>query len=1587
MKQPRNLIATRFIFQPLMLAALMLACQGMAYNNEVIVDPGTRLSNVGLLVEWATTGDLESWTGSNVTGLAATNGCLAGTDATTGADAYVNRTVMATGPDLDLGFNDYLQIRLKLPASYSNDVRIEFGTTVKTGFATDRRFTIPSTSLVKDGAFHTYRVDLGLEVWWRDTLRDLRVTPLLSSTGDFEIAYIEIGDVAGTAPALNLNTNFKSPLTASNTSRLQGKHVCVWWDTNNTSFTSTHARRAVRMCEETYQVLCNKLGYLSPVYEFDNTNSTPYKVNFITWYDGFWAGGYNNRPHLNVGVSGLADEGWGNPAPHEFAHCVQMAQPGRLVGGHWESHANYLRAERNLHFYAFVNGVGLDNLTGNSNYRPDHKRHIYADQRYYLSLDDYGTGFGLPPNYAAVMWRDGARDKTIIEKLAASLPANVSARDVAAECMKRWPLLDFVEKTRIRSQHWGSTTAKAEHFWRQGSTLYPQQDKANWWRVPFERAPDKWSYMCHELTASVGTQVTVEVRPLDVTGTIEDLRWCLAAVTSSDDVRYTPVMAPGTTNMTLVTGETKLFLIVTATPGSTPLNLESFYNTKPTDKNGDRLRYPYEVRLVNTTPDTQRLALSNPSGYTLHPNGGGVVGPSATVASTAYVGPNAKVLDSARVLNTARIEDYAIVQDSALVQGTAVVSGRARVHDTAVVQNAARVRDRAEVRGNSRVEDRALVMGYACVENTVVQDDAIVRGCAFPFGGTLGDTAIADHDYSMAYTLTNGVHFGHIPWDDWFFDNYAGTLCKPRGLFASYRTEETSGQAWWDEYGAQHALLRGSPTRSNDTFFNSSPVLVLDGTDDYVAFDRSVADMVRFSFTGWFKPSRAIGTEEPLLFLGANTNKALTLSRLTTGKARLSIANGTTTCLLNSTNTLAQNSWSHLGITLDGSTAKLYVNGKLEASASTSLTPLSILATNDVLSLQANYAGRDWAGALFKGSLEDLRFFSVALTAAEMREAYHLKGTLQGLYSPSAPKDFNGTSSMAQSGIRNGRTRTLVAWVKPHTSSDVSNYEAVFDSDDERNAPQGSGMGLDNGKWIVRLDGLGNWNTGISAPLNQWQHIALTFNGTSASFFVNGALAASKTYTGPTYDSEAAGKCYRIGYSQTTTDTASRQYFDGLILNAQVHDKALTASQLVFDMDRDGVNDNVEADFGTDPIDPASTPPQYAIAGDVTDLSEHPITNATLSIATSTNFEQQSTFTVKSDIAGHYSRLVTPGTWYVKAAATGFTPSTNHIVVITASAATNTHFQLEVPNLPAPSGLLATNVTYTQVQLLWADEATAELGYRIERRLTDSISWISLTNMQANATQFVDTTMTEGRMYDYRITPYNATGFGASSFITVEIPSISMFLLPFVETFEPESEIMANVADLLHGQHGWSCDPTNAAIVQTEILYQGDQAGAITNGTLSHYFIAPGTSRVWVDFVMQAQRAVDSDLFPPAEGSSTAFYFSHEGKIVAQHGSAWITQNSFSFSNNEWVRLTMKVDYTTRKWSLYAMPANGGRTSSSCVAVNLDFVTGSTNTSPTEFRLTLNHENQTCFDNFLVTDEALSGIPKHIPRGTLLLIQ
>lgn len=81
----------------------------------------------------------------------------------------------------------------------------------------------------------------------------------------------------------------------------------------------------------------------------------------------------------------------------------------------------------------------------------------------------------------------------------------------------------------------------------------------------------------------------------------------------------------------------------------------------------------------------------------------------------------------------------------------------------------------------------------------------------------------------------------------------------------------------------------------------------------------------------------------------------------------------------------------------------------------------------------------------------------------------------------------------------------------------------------------------------------------------------------------------------------------------------------------------------------------------------------------------------------------------------------------------------------------------------APTGLTAAAISATRVDLAWTDNATDELGFRIERSPAGAGTWAQIGTAAADATSFSDTTASASTAYDYRVFAYNAGGGGAAS--------------------------------------------------------------------------------------------------------------------------------------------------------------------------------------------------------------------------------
>ena len=91
----------------------------------VAVDPAGTFTG-SWTQEWNTAGSLDGWTLTQATATVA-NGILQGT--ATGTDSRVILSNFASGPDLDLGYSDFLELRIQVPASYAGAIQIFYGTT------------------------------------------------------------------------------------------------------------------------------------------------------------------------------------------------------------------------------------------------------------------------------------------------------------------------------------------------------------------------------------------------------------------------------------------------------------------------------------------------------------------------------------------------------------------------------------------------------------------------------------------------------------------------------------------------------------------------------------------------------------------------------------------------------------------------------------------------------------------------------------------------------------------------------------------------------------------------------------------------------------------------------------------------------------------------------------------------------------------------------------------------------------------------------------------------------------------------------------------------------------------------------------------------------------------------------------------------------------------------------------------------------------------------------------------------------------------------------------------------------------------
>ncbi|MES2924635.1 MAG: DUF6055 domain-containing protein [Verrucomicrobiota bacterium] len=972
--------------------------RGSANPDPPVTVDQARPMTGGFAKEWNIAGNPEGCTLSQATGTVS-GGILRGTP--TGTDPAVVLSDFPSGPDLDLGWNDFLELRIAVPRSYAGPIQISYGTTLTSGFAASRVFTIPASVIPRDGKFHTYRLDLGLEVFWRGMLRDLRIDPVDGASGTaFAIDYFRIGDEPEPV-VYKMRETVQCPAPDGKTPpgaefgagqkvlSLESKRFRILWNAGvekHGGWNANIPRGTLRNLEEVWQVFVKKLGYTPPNQVIGNPAATPkYKLNVLTYYGGYWAGVDEGFAHMNVTPDGLRVDPPSGVLPHEGMHCFQFHTTSGHVPSEWfEFHANYARELYTEHYRALFPGASdiNPNYVRCAHQTIEDGRHYYLSWPMLMYLDENPDALpDLGPGTVANIWRQTKESEFSLMALERLTPTT-SLKDIAGYFARRGATYDYKNQATIKAVLVGFDPPldnAATSRW-QISELVQRPDDPSWWRVPFEMAPMQGGYAIHELVpggSGAGRVVSVNLRGLPDAARGADWRASFIVVADNGTERYSSLWGSGKNSVTLSAAENKLYVSVAGAPavfhyGGTD-DVKFPYRSHPA-----KTRFPYELQVTGATP--KQRDHGSPSGLTQHPNGGGYR--SVNVPASVYIGPNARVLGGT-VSGNARIEDYALVSGGT-VSGNAIVSGHAWVRGGTVTGNA-KIRDWALIEERATITGNARVFEHANIKGGTVQDIATAKGTAGSLGGTVSGNAIIDGNYGDFFSgrnVANGVAFGHVPYVG-VPDSHIRPL--PGGLYASYDFATAHDSRIVDNPGVTDGFTVGAPVWTSADMKRKG-FLAFDGATQHVNLDRSVADFREWTFSAWVKPLGG-AANQALLWAGASATKRLYFTPADgAGKAKFSIVDGGTEQTLTASSALPNGAWSHVVVTLNGTNGAFYINGKTAATGAITLRADQVLPANTATTLQHIYLARSEDNLVpkFRGALDDVQFSGKALAPSEV---------------------------------------------------------------------------------------------------------------------------------------------------------------------------------------------------------------------------------------------------------------------------------------------------------------------------------------------------------------------------------------------------------------------------------------------------------------------------------------------------------------------------------------------------------------------------------------------------------------------------
>ena len=312
-----------------------------------------------------------------------------------------------------------------------------------------------------------------------------------------------------------------------------------------------------------------------------------------------------------------------------------------------------------------------------------------------------------------------------------------------------------------------------------------------------------------------------------------------------------------------------------------------------------------------------------------------------------------------------------------------------------------------------------------------------------------------------------------------------------------------------------------SNTDQHDNEGQVNGCLEFDGVDDYIDCG-NVGDIEGdISLAAWvYLPNLNASSDlsEPKCILGKNSTGCYRLRINPDGKIWLLLNDGGVYDIIipdNEDSKIKFNKWEHVAVTVnfDSHDVKFYINGEFKETKTTVKTCIASSYVPLVI-------GKDWTGAtsqLWTGCLDDIRLYNYTLSSREVASLYNNgNGTDSDLVSKGIISKYDGND---------GSYILAMNYDIPQPIAYVDNDSVISESYDSS-----------------------------ALSINEWQHLALTYDNDSVKLFINGTIASQ---TGSLNGSMASSTAdLRFGISDGSC------YWSGVLDEVFLRNTALSETEI-----------------------------------------------------------------------------------------------------------------------------------------------------------------------------------------------------------------------------------------------------------------------------------------------------------------------------------------------------------------------------------------------------------------------------------------